>query len=159
VPKIFRVQQKIDAVKVPKKKGGYVAAIVYIVPESVRTEATKTIIYSHGNATEVGAMFPQSIIAHNLECNVVSYDYSGYGESGGVPMEANTYTDIQAVFDWTVENVCNESRVVGSGSCCYPGCREEDLGGMILHSPFLSGMRVLTPSRYVSISISVDIRF
>ena len=46
----------IDAVKVPKKKGGYVAAIIYKVPESVRTEATKTILYSHGNATYVGAM-------------------------------------------------------------------------------------------------------
>jgi hypothetical protein len=158
----------IDAVKVPKKRGGYVAAIVYKVPEDVRSENTKTIIYSHGNATDVGAMFPlQSILAHSLECNVVSYDYSGYGESGGVPMEANTYTDIQAVFDWTVKNVCNndESKVilygqsVGSGPCCYLGCREEDLGGMILHSPFLSGMRVLTPSRYVSISISRSVDF
>ena len=108
-------------------------------------------------------MFPlQSILAHSLECNVVSYDYSGYGESGGAPMEANTYTDIQGVFDWTVKNVCDndESKVilygqsVGSGPCCYLGCRAEGLGGIILHSPFLSGMRVLTPSRYVLVLLS-----
>jgi hypothetical protein len=150
----------IDAIKILTKTGAHVAAVVYKVPSEIRTETTKTIIYSHGNATDVGAMFPlQSILAHSLECNVVSYDYSGYGESGGFPMEANTYTDIQAVFKYTVENVCGDdaSKVVlygqsvGSGPCCHLGCREEDMGGIILHSPFMSGMRVLTPSRYVSI--------
>jgi hypothetical protein len=148
----------LEAVKIRTKTGAYVAAVIYRVPEANVTDKTKTLIYSHGNATDVGAMFPlQAILSHSLECNVVSYDYSGYGESGGIPMEANTYTDVQAVFDYTVEFVCDkdESKVVlygqsvGSGPCCYLGCREEDLGGMILHSPFLSGMRVLTPSRYV----------
>jgi len=146
----------VEAVKIRTKTGAYVAAVIYRVPEANVTDKTKTLIYSHGNATDVGAMFPlQSILSHSLECNVVSYDYSGYGESGGIPMEANTYTDVQAVFDYTVEKICDkdESKVVlygqsvGSGPCCYLGCREEDLGGMILHSPFLSGMRVLTPSR------------
>lgn len=147
----------VEAVKVPTRKGAsYCAAIVYRVPEHAQSADTRTIIYSHGNATDIGAMFPlQSILAHSLECNVVSYDYSGYGESGGVAMEANTYTDIMGVYAWTLDNVCNgdESRVVlygqsvGSGPCCYLACREDGLGGMILHSPFLSGMRVLTPSR------------
>jgi hypothetical protein len=147
---------RVEAVKIPTKMGSYCAAIVYRVPEQSLNENTRTIIYSHGNATDIGAMFPlQAILAHSLECNVVSYDYSGYGESGGVAMEANTYTDILAVYTWTLQNVCNgdESRIilygqsVGSGPCCYLGCREDGLGGMILHSPFMSGMRVLTPSR------------
>ena len=147
----------IEAVKIPTKKGtSYCAAIVYKVPEQSLNDNTRTIIYSHGNATDIGAMFPlQAILAHSLECNVVSYDYSGYGESGGVAMEANTYTDIMGVYKWTLANVCggDESKVVlygqsvGSGPCCYLGCREDGLGGMILHSPFMSGMRVLTPSR------------
>jgi pimeloyl-ACP methyl ester carboxylesterase len=156
----------VEAVKIRTKTGAYVAAVIYRVPKANVTDRTKTLIYSHGNATDVGAMFPlQSIISHSLECNVVSYDYSGYGESGGVPMEANTYSDVQAVFDYTVEKVCDkdESKVVlygqsvGSGPCCYLGCREEDLGGMILHSPFLSGMRVLTPSRYVPVPVPVPV--
>ncbi|KAG7347896.1 serine aminopeptidase, S33 [Nitzschia inconspicua] len=147
---------RVEAVKIPTKKGSYCAAIVYRVPEASQTDKTRTIIYSHGNATDIGAMFPlQAILAHSLECNVVSYDYSGYGESGGVAMEANTYTDIMGVYSWTLENVCggDESRIVlygqsvGSGPCCYLGRREEGLGGMVLHSPFMSGMRVLTPSR------------
>lgn len=150
---------RAEAVKIPTKKGSYCAAIVYRVPEASQNENTRTIIYSHGNATDIGAMFPlQAILAQSLECNVVSYDYSGYGESGGVAMEANTYTDIMGVYSWTLENVCggDESRIVlygqsvGSGPCCYLGRREDGLGGMILHSPFMSGMRVLTPSRYVA---------
>ena len=115
-----------------------------------------TIIYSHGNATDVGAMYPlQAILSNSLECNVVSYDYSGYGESGSVAMEENTYTDIAGVYEWTLKNVCDgdESRIilygqsVGSGPCCHLAKQVDGLGGMVLHSPFMSGMRVLTPSR------------
>eukprot|EP00536_Pseudo-nitzschia_multiseries_P018923 jgi/Psemu1/230750/e_gw1.3397.3.1 len=117
---------------------------------------TMTIIYSHGNATDIGAMYPlQVILSNSLECNVVSYDYSGYGESGGVAMEANTYADIAGVYEWTLKNVCggDESRIVlygqsvGSGPCCHLAKQVDGLGGMVLHSPFMSGMRVLTPSR------------
>ena len=146
----------VECVKCPSKKGVYVAAVIYKVPSNLVNENTKTLIYSHGNATDVGAMFSlQAIIAHSLECNVVSYDYSGYGESGGVPMEANTYTDIAAVYDYTLKNVCENDpskiilygQSVGSGPCCHLAMRHHDVGGMILHSPFTSGMRVLTPSR------------
>ncbi|VEU36899.1 unnamed protein product [Pseudo-nitzschia multistriata] len=137
------------------------AAIVYRVPSSkahTNSEGRKTmtIIYSHGNATDIGAMYPlQVILSNSLECNVVSYDYSGYGASGGVAMEANTYTDIAAVYEWTLHNVCggDESRIilygqsVGSGPCCHLARHVDGLAGMVLHSPFMSGMRVLTPSR------------
>jgi hypothetical protein len=146
----------VQAVKIPTKNGVYVAAVVYKVPSDLSNDNTKTMIYSHGNATDVGAMFPlQCILAHSLECNVVSYDYSGYGESGGIPMEANTYTDIAGVYAWTLKNVCTNDaskiilygQSVGSGPCCHLASKEDDLGGMILHSAFTSGMRVLTPSR------------
>ena len=146
----------VQAVKILTKKGVYVAAVVYKVPSDLANDNTKTIIYSHGNATDVGAMFPlQCILAHSLECNVISYDYSGYGESGGCPMEANTYRDIAGVYEWTLKNVCSDDaskiilygQSVGSGPCCHLASKEDDLGGMILHSPFTSGMRVLTPSR------------
>jgi len=146
----------IEAVKIPSKRGVYVAAVVYRVPAVRRHDRTKTIIYSHGNATDVGAMFPmQVVLAHSLDCNVVIYDYSGYGESGGVPDENNTYRDITAVFDYVLEkvadgkpqNVILYGQSVGSGPCCYFAAKNPDVGGMILHSPFTSGMRVLTPSR------------
>jgi len=152
-------EHAIQAVKIPSPKGVHIAAVIYRVPPERCTERTKTILISHGNATDNGAMFPiQVILAHSLDCHVVSYDYSGYGESGGVPDECATYRDIDAVFDYTVdqvasgkeENVVLYGQSVGSGPCCYlVAKRDQKIGGMILHSPFTSGMRVLTPSRYV----------
>ena len=148
----------IEAIKIPSKDGTYIATVVYKVPEDHVTPETKTIIYSHGNATDVGAMYPlQAMLVQSLLCHVVSYDYSGYGESGGVAMEANTYKDIAAVYDYTLKNVAggNASNIVlygqsvGSGPVCHLAQRNTDIGGIILHSPFTSGMRVLTPSRYV----------
>jgi len=144
------------------KNHNHCAAIVYKVPpvnqdRTSEGKKTMTVIYSHGNATDIGAMYPlQAILSNSLECNVVSYDYSGYGESGGIAMEANTYTDIAGVYAWTLANVCqnDKSRIllygqsVGSGPCCHLAQKiGVGLGGMILHSPFMSGMRVLTPSR------------
>jgi pimeloyl-ACP methyl ester carboxylesterase len=44
-----------------------------------------TLIYSHGNATDIGGMsFLHCYLARALQLNVVMYDYSGYGESGSV---------------------------------------------------------------------------
>lgn len=145
----------VQAVKIPSTKGVYVASLIYRVPRP--TPSTKTIIYSHGNATDIGAMFPmQSILVQSLEANVVCYDYSGYGESGGVAQENNTYSDIKAVYNYCVEHVATNPKniilygqSVGSGPVCHLAYKNQDVGGIILHSPFTSGMRVLTPSRYV----------
>lgn len=149
----------VEAVKIgphPKTKS-FVAAVIYRQDQSNVTENTKTIIYSHGNATDIGAMFfMQVVIAKGLKCNVVSYDYSGYGQSGGVPLEENTYRDIDIVYDYVLKHVAQgkEERniivygqSVGSGPSCYLAAKRPDVGGLILHSPFMSGMRVLTSSR------------
>ncbi|OEU18030.1 alpha/beta-hydrolase [Fragilariopsis cylindrus CCMP1102] len=162
-PPRFHNGGTVEAVKIPTvaQSTSHCAAIVYKVPPTnlettSQGKKTMTIIYSHGNATDIGAMYPlQAILSNSLECNVVSYDYSGYGESGGTAMESNTYTDIAGVYEWTLDNVCfgDQSRIilygqsVGSGPCCRLSQKIEGLGGMILHSPFMSGMRVLTPSR------------
>lgn len=138
-----------------KKTGTYVAALLYKLPPNECSARTKTILYSHGNATDVGAMAGlQCLIAKNLKCHVLVYDYSGYGESGGIPMEKNTYRDVKMVYEWLVNNLTkNESNVilygqsVGSGPSCYLASRRSNVGGLVLHSPFTSGMRVLTPSR------------
>jgi pimeloyl-ACP methyl ester carboxylesterase len=139
-----------------KRTGNYVAALLYRLRPSDVTPRTKTLLFSHGNATDVGAMAAlQCVIAKNLRCHVLVYDYSGYGMSGGIPMEKNTYRDVKMVYEWVVSNVANndESNVilygqsVGSGPSCYLASRRPNVGGLVLHSPFTSGMRVLTPSR------------
>lgn len=148
----------VRAVKVGPHRGssgGYVAALLYRLPAGECGPGTKTLLYSHGNATDVGAMAAlQCLIAKGCRCHVLVYDYSGYGESGGVPMEKNTYRDLTLVYDWTVRHVAEREgnvvlygQSVGSGPSCYLAARRERVGGLVLHSPFTSGMRVLTPSR------------
>lgn len=137
------------------KTSSYIAALLYQLPPSEVTESTKTILYSHGNATDIGAMsILQCLISKHCKCNVVVYDYSGYGASGGVPMEKNTYRDIKLVYEYIVSNITKHEhnvilygQSVGSGPSCYLASKRPNAGGLILHSPFTSGMRVLTPSR------------
>jgi pimeloyl-ACP methyl ester carboxylesterase len=150
----------IHAMKIgpQKKTGTYIAALLYKLPPAETTLSTKTIVYSHGNATDIGAMAGlQCILSKNCKCHVLVYDYSGYGESGGIPMEANTYRDIKMIYEYVVSNVAltngDESNIilygqsVGSGPSCYLASKRPNVGGLVLHSPFTSGMRVLTPSR------------
>lgn len=147
----------VHPVKIGPQKGTgtHVAALLYKLPPNECSPSTKTIIYSHGNATDVGAMAGlQCLIAKNIKCHVLVYDYSGYGESGGLPTEKNTYRDVKMVYEWVVKNVSNHEhniilygQSVGSGPSCYLASRRANVGGLVLHSPFTSGMRVLTPSR------------
>ncbi|CAM9480232.1 unnamed protein product [Phaeothamnion confervicola] len=72
-----------------------------------RAEARYTIIYSHGNATDIGAMHDRYCgIALHLGVNVVGYDYSGYGAATGRPSEKNVYLDMRAVYDWALQSLC-----------------------------------------------------
>lgn len=150
---------KIEALKIhcPKSKS-YVAALLYradLSENEIDDKPVRTIIYSHGNAADIGSMnVIQCIIARSLKVNVLMYDYSGYGESGGMVREQNTCYDLEAVYMYTVEHIakgCPQNIIlygqsVGSGPVCYVGSRKPS-GGIILHSAFLSGMRVLTPNR------------
>jgi len=149
----------VDAIKIGPdgKTGAFVAALVYRLRAGRQTEGTRTLIYSHGNATDIGAMnFMQAVLAKGLQANVIMYDYSGYGASGGEPMEANTYRDIKNVYEFAKTHMVrdkDESKIViygqsvGSGPSCYLCAKKPNVGGLVLHSPFMSGMRVLTPSR------------
>ena len=38
-------------------------------------------------------------LGSRLDCNIFTYDYSGYGASGGKPSEKNLYADIRAAWN------------------------------------------------------------
>jgi len=139
------------AFKIRTKNRNEIAVLWYPVQG-----AEYTIIYSHGNATDLGGIHDGNLdLVNHLfgKAQIVAYDYSGYGESSGSPTEKQTYYDIEAVYDWTLTNVCQHNskivlygQSVGSGPSCYLAARER-IDGVILHSPILSGMRVLTENR------------
>ncbi|KAG6625688.1 hypothetical protein I3843_16G112500 [Carya illinoinensis] len=112
-----------------------------------------TLLYSHGNAADLGQMHELFIeLRAHLRVNVMSYDYSGYGASTGKPSELNTYYDIEAVYNCLrseygikQEDLILYGQSVGSGPTLHLASRLRTLRGVVLHSAILSGIRVLYP--------------
>ncbi|GAB4828171.1 hypothetical protein Ancab_035088 [Ancistrocladus abbreviatus] len=110
-----------------------------------------TLLYSHGNAADLGQMQELFIeLRAHLRVNIMSYDYSGYGASTGKPTEFNTYHDIEAVYNCLKtkyglkqEDLILYGQSVGSGPTLHLAARLKRLRGVVLHSAILSGIRVL----------------
>lgn len=57
------------------------------------------MLFSHGNAVDLGQMTSFFVgLGQRINCNIFSYDYSGYGMSTGKPTEKNLYADIDAAW-------------------------------------------------------------
>jgi len=112
-----------------------------------------TLLYSHGNAADLGQMHDLLLeLRAHLRVNVMSYDYSGYGASSGKATEFNTYADIEAVYDCLrrdygirQEDLILYGQSVGSGPTLHLASRLPRLRAVVLHSAILSGIRVLYP--------------
>lgn len=63
-----------------------------------------TVIYSHGNGSNIGKRIPMIESLVGLGLDVLVYDYHGYGESEGKPGEKQTYRDARAVWEWTTQH-------------------------------------------------------
>jgi len=109
------------------------------------------ILHCHGNATDIGMMMgPYFELSKQLGVEVVGVEYSGYGASTGLPCAGNTYSDVEAAYDYVVSRGVAADRIVaygqsvGSGPVCYLSSKRK-LGGIILHSPLMSGIKVIDP--------------
>ncbi|XP_031109313.1 alpha/beta hydrolase domain-containing protein 17B-like [Ipomoea triloba] len=138
----------VDVLKLRTRKGNEIVAVHVKHPK-----ASATMLYSHGNAADLGQMFELFVeLSLRLRINLMGYDYSGYGRSTGKPSECNTYADIDAVYKCLKEQygVKDEQLIlygqsVGSGPTIDLASRVQNLRGVVLHSPILSGLRVLYP--------------
>jgi pimeloyl-ACP methyl ester carboxylesterase len=114
--------------------------------------AKYTILFSHGNAVDIGHMTSFLIgLGLRLKCNIVTYDYSGYGCSTGTPSETNLYSDIEAVWNSlskrygiSASNVILYGQSIGTAPTIDLASRYE-VGGVVLHSPLTSGLRLAFP--------------
>jgi len=114
--------------------------------------AVTTIIFSHGNATDLGAMRDHlRDVSMQLNVNIFAYDYSGYGLSTGLPTPANTLADIDAVFSHVRERYAPRFLIaygqsLGSGPTLHLAKKHPTLiNGVVIHSGLMSGLRVLRP--------------
>lgn len=112
-----------------------------------------TILFSHGNAVDLGQMSSFYLgLGSRINCNIFSYDYSGYGVSAGKPSEKNLYADIDAAwhalrtrYGISPENIILYGQSIGTVPTVDLASRYE-VGAVILHSPLMSGMRVAFPN-------------
>ncbi|XP_039126073.1 alpha/beta hydrolase domain-containing protein 17B-like [Dioscorea cayenensis subsp. rotundata] len=145
---IVRKVDGIEVLRLPTRRGSEIIA-VYLK----NNRAKGTLLYSHGNAADIGQMFDLFIeLSAHLRVNIMAYDYSGYGQSTGKPSEYNTYADIEAVYDCVKtqyaakdEDLILYGQSVGSGPTVDLASRLPNLRAVVLHSGILSGLRVLSP--------------
>ncbi|XP_058736498.1 uncharacterized protein LOC131608922 [Vicia villosa] len=141
-------RENVDVLKLCTKRANNIVAL-YIK----NTSASLTVLYSHGNAADLGQMYELfSELSIHLRVNLLCYDYSGYGQSSGKPSEQNTYADIEAAYKCLVEmygakeeDIILYGQSVGSGPTTDLASRLPNLRAVILHSPILSGLRVMYP--------------
>jgi abhydrolase domain-containing protein 17 len=122
-------------------------AVLYLPNESARY----TMIYSHGNAEDLGHLRG---VLQDLRANgfaVLAYDYRGYGLSTPVRPTARRATeDVAAVYRHATttlgiepSNLILYGRSVGSGPTLELAA-SHDAAGVILESAFTSAYRVMT---------------
>ncbi|KAF7136086.1 hypothetical protein RHSIM_Rhsim08G0180900 [Rhododendron simsii] len=192
----FPHRENVEVLKLPTRRGTDIVAVYVRYPM-----ATSTLLYSHGNAADVGQMYELFIelsihlrvyygialsemevvlkikswvvmyfseivvngdfvgdgFTFSIEFEVqgagslcLRYDYSGYGQSTGKPSEHNTYADIEAAYKCLEESygakqeeIILYGQSVGSGPTLDLAARLPRLRAVVLHSPILSGLRVM----------------
>lgn len=109
------------------------------------------ILHCHGNATDIGMMMgPYFELTKQLGCEVVGVEYSGYGQATGAPSSNNTLADAEAAYNFLVTSGVPPERIVAYGQSVGSGpalglAARRPLGGIVLHSPMLSGIKVIDP--------------
>ena len=131
--------------KLTTSDGAKISAIYLANPD-----ATYTILFSHGNAEDIGddRLLLERIRAAGFA--VLAYDYQGYGTSEGKPSERHAYDDEDAAYRYLVETLhIPPSRIIAFGRSVGAGpaadlasCRP--VAGLILESAFTSAFRVMT---------------
>ena len=162
-------QRVLDAFRVDRAKTARGNEVVYMASEvpvtrissatedDARCGADVTVVYSHGNAVDAGEVAPFARkLSQLLRCRVVTYDYSGYGESRGEPSVADTCADVEAVVEAVMrayglrrEEIILLGQSIGSGPTCHLAskCEQqfgESFGAVVLVSPLLSALSVVS---------------
>lgn len=117
----------------------------------VEEDLLYVLIHCHGNATDIGMMMSTYWeLAFGVGVVVVGVEYSGYGAATGKARLRNTYADVEAAYnlalDWGVptNRIIVYGQSIGSGPAMWLACHFP-IAGIIFHSPFLSGIRVIDP--------------
>lgn len=115
------------------------------------SQAKYTLLYSHGNAEDLGDIRPLLEELNRWGFNIFAYDYRGYGTSDGKPSERNPYADVEAAYRYLtqqlrvpIDRVIAYGRSVGGGPVVDLATRHA-IAGLALENTFTSAFRVVVP--------------
>lgn len=146
MPQAASYQDNKDILKLPVSKTEKISARYLPNPQ-----AKYTILYSHGNASDLGDMRPTLDRLRQWGFSVFAYDYRGYGTSDGSPSENNAYQDADAAYSYlTKELKIPPQQIIIYGQSLGGGAATElaakyPVAGLILESTFTSAFRVVVP--------------
>lgn len=134
-----------DELRIASGNGETINAVFLETPN-----AEFTILFSHGNAEDLGNVVPFMRQFYELGYSVLMYDYRGYGTSEGNPSVRKVCEDIDAAYRWLVDEkktdpktIIVQGRSVGGGPATWLAAHRE-VGGLVLESTFVSAFRVKT---------------
>ena len=128
----------------------HLLSVLYLKAKSTTQKPPYVLLYSHGNAEDLGTA---STYLHHFTqkgFSLISYDYSGYGTSTGQPSEINTYHDIEAVYQYLTQTLKIPShRIIAYGRSLGAGptlelAQHHTLAGVIIEGGFINAFRVIT---------------
>lgn len=109
-----------------------------------------TLLFSHGNAEDIGYDIPFLEAMRDEGFAVFAYDYQGYGTSEGKPSEEHLYEDSEAAYNYLINDLHVPSgriivwgRSLGAAAAVDLAARQP-VAGLIMESAFTSAFRVLT---------------
>ncbi|KAL3723038.1 hypothetical protein ACJRO7_035254 [Eucalyptus globulus] len=144
----FPHRENVEVLRLPTRRGTEIVAVYVRHPM-----ATSTLLYSHGNAADLGQMYELFIeLSIHLRVNLMGYNIRSSLASFLTPSEQNTYADIEAAYKCLEESygvkqedIILYGQSVGSGPTVELAARLPQLRAVVLHSPILSGVRVMYP--------------
>lgn len=137
-----------EILQIPMADGAKIAAIHLPNPQ-----ASLTVLFSHGNAEDLGDCidFLQDLRRRGFA--VFAYDYPGYGLSEGKPTEKSAYRAIEAAHAYLTKEagvpsgrIVLHGRSVGCGPSLYLAA-SHTVAGVVLESPFATAFSVVTRIR------------
>ncbi len=139
-------QDTDEIIKLTSEDGTKLSAI-----HLLNSNAKYTILYAHGNASDLGMIKPRLEQLKDIGFSVFAYDYRSYGTSEGKPSEKKAYKDIDTAYNYLTQElkippqqIIPFGRSVGGGSAIDLAARKP-VAGLIAESTFTSIFKVKVP--------------
>ncbi|VDL69770.1 unnamed protein product [Nippostrongylus brasiliensis] len=102
-------------------------------------------------------------IADFLRCDLLVFDYAGYGVSDGEPNEKAVYDSVERVYKYATEDMGYEPKDIvligfslGTAAMVHIASITPDLGAIVLIAPFTSLRRVILRQPNITVTSSMD---